>query len=703
MKRYSIDSSTQSQKLSNSSSPSSSSSTVSSSSSNRNYPTTFSSSLVTSNGSNNTTPFLNQQTNDESATTKQPQQQQQQIPVVYQYNKNYPSPKLESSTTTTTKTNNNIIKRQKNNKSPVNSLSSSSTALLKKQQENNSIPLLPKTIQKQIIQLLLEEHFFTIRKVSRYWRTVSHSYLKNLTIYFTDLYLSSSISHSTDVFLKELNNDFHSLESISFINASKNLMAHGEYYINAIINPFIESFVRNNQTYRKLVIKGFPLSRINNLTSQQQSPNYKLYHSSSTSSGTTMQSILARMTPPQPVGLHDDSTTTTTATDTDNTTTTTTKNINNRNNPELKELTLKNIGLDSKFKLLFFTSLSTFNHLVSLTISDSIGDEGVQMLTHLIGNKSLAALESLHLKKNQISNLSCQYLNSMFLSPASSSSNLKDLDLSWNRIDGDGLLMMKEGLQKNNILRNFNVSGNKISGLETTIDLGQSITSLDISKNSLTVIAIKSLGVYIRSNDSLKNLYLNHTQLVCKSLKSLSKSLAFNQSIRYLDLSFNKISQLGLSHLLSSLSHNRIESINLQNNQIDNSCATNLTQLFSRKDHQLFNINLSGNRIGITGYKKIAGSLSKYNKCKILFKDNSNNSMKENWTIEQLQDEEKNQDSEQAVDDGNQQQTKFEKPINNQLNIDFSYNKIQSDQACRLLADYRKSNFETFDLVIFQF
>ncbi|KAN0028037.1 hypothetical protein ACTFIV_009864 [Dictyostelium citrinum] len=520
-----------------------------------------------------------------------------------------------------------------------NSMTTTTTTTTKQIQNttlNNSIAtttttnhFLPLIIQKEIIFLLVGlGSFLNARKVCKYWKKVCNGCVENLNIYFTDIHLSASVKHVSEVFVKSLNSDYFHLQSVSFINGAKNSISYSEFYFNNVILPFIENVVRYNQTIQNFTIKGFPITRINNKSSQQLSHSYKLYHSTSIPSSP----------PPQ---FQQTTTTSIAAVPSSTSTTGQTSSIINNNIPKglyyyltnnfkLKKINLKNIGLDSRDKFDFFSSLSSSvnNTLETLIICDNIGDEGMQLLSVILIKNLLKVLKRLELQKNQFTNQSAYYLNKVL---GNEQLQLVTLNLSSNRIDEQGLIMMKDGFGRNKSLKEFIFSKNRLGNTDS-IDFGKSITSLDLHDSMVgSKQSIKGLSQYLKTNESITSLNLSFNHIgSSEAIKSLSKSFAVNQTLKVVDLSFNKInSNFGLDHLVSSLLINHsIHSISLQSNHIDNTSTITLSQLFN-SSRQLFSpfkyLNLSGNKIGIGGLKKLINNLSKYSKTHIIHNNSDNN------------------------------------------------------------------------------
>ncbi|KYQ90732.1 hypothetical protein DLAC_09369 [Tieghemostelium lacteum] len=513
---------------------------------------------------------------------------------------------------------------------------------------NTHVAYLPNLIQKEIIMYLLEAgYYMSLRLTCKLWKRISDERVRTLSIYFSDLHMQSSVKLVSEVFVRNIYENCMSLEEIQFINNSGSTLLYGEYYFNSLIHPFIETFLRYNKYVKRVVIKSFPISKINNISSQQISPKYKLYHSSSKNIGTssTTSSITSNNSPGDCKSAN--------SSPQNSPTKLVTTNINYNslsiqrekekeesanahqlyyyltNNQVIEELVLKSIGLDSKLKFDFFSSLSGNKTLRCLTLSDNISEEGIQLLSNLMKNKSLQNLETLNLQKNLLTCKSGPFIRVIL----ESTSTLRTLDLSNNKISDSGLYLIILGLKSNKSLYSLNLDQNKFSSIQGDVDFGTTIKNLNLSRNMLNSSFIKSLGHYIRMNESMESLDLSYNQSTFKGTKSFANLISFNQTLRHLNLSFNMIPKVSLEYLIDSLSKSRVESLNLQGNKLDNESAIQISKLiFSRKEYPIRNINLSNNSIGLLGFKKITSNHSQFNKSIVTFRANNQLKYKMNFS-----------------------------------------------------------------------
>ncbi|KAF2075441.1 hypothetical protein CYY_003270 [Polysphondylium violaceum] len=448
---------------------------------------------------------------------------------------------------------------------------------------------LPFILQKEVILILLEYYgskfFPTLRRVCRYWKRVCHQSLPRLSIYFTDFHLLSSVTTLSERFYHSVNNDFQSLENISFINKNKSVIAYGPFYLNTIIHPFIKNIIMSNRNLKSIEIKSFPINH------QNFSKGYDLDKSSSPMTESQDHSNIVNTSPCgnetwQCLSIS--------------------QNFTN--------ISLVGIGLEKSLWEPFFKDLSKNKVLESMRISDNIGIIGLNSLVSVwcdkkgsmtseedTQEKPFPQLRKLNLTKNKLSGTSGDSLNKLFLSP---NVKIEVLDISRNRV-GDGIYNIQNGFKRNSHLKQFIARENRLS-LVSDIDFGPSITLLDLSDNIFNQgNNIKGL-MYSLRNCNIESLNLTRCHIDNASITLLSSNLEFNYSLKTIDLSFNFFSQAAIDPFFDSIVHSKIESLCIQGNNLNSLVSQSL--------------------IGMGGFKTLMKSVSGFNKSLLEFTNNNSSS-----------------------------------------------------------------------------
>ena len=192
--------------------------------------------------------------------------------------------------------------------------------------------------------------------------------------------------------------------------------------------------------------------------------------------------------------------------------------------------------------------------------------------------------------------------------------SLTSLDLSCNSIHADGAHSLSEALRVNTCLTSLDLSYSSIHAdgahsLSEALRVNTSLTSLDLCYNSIDADAAHSLSETLRVNTSLTSLGLNMNSIGNEGAHSLSEALRVNTSLTSLDLGMNSIGNEGASSLSEALRVNTsLTSLDLYKNSVGNEGAHSLSEAL-RVNTSLTSLRLSYNFIGDKGAHSLSEAL----------------------------------------------------------------------------------------------
>ncbi|XP_053722158.1 NACHT, LRR and PYD domains-containing protein 5-like [Synchiropus splendidus] len=265
-----------------------------------------------------------------------------------------------------------------------------------------------------------------------------------------------------------------------------------------------------------------------------------------------------------------------------------------------KDVLLRECGLSEKSGGLLSSVLSTkSSRLKKLDLSYNIlQDSGVEQLS--FGLKSPhCQLETLSLWRCNLSKRSGEHLSTVLCTSfPPESSRLKELDLSYNKLQDSGVESLSAGLMSTNChlktLRLLQCNLSKRSGelLSTVLSCpSTSLTELDLSSNyDLQDEGVKLLSAGLKSpHCQLETLSLRDCQLSYTSGKLLSPVLSSPSSrLKHLDLRRNKLKDEGVELLCAGLKspHCHLETLGLSWCRIsERGCASLASALTANPSH----------------------------------------------------------------------------------------------------------------------
>ena len=193
--------------------------------------------------------------------------------------------------------------------------------------------------------------------------------------------------------------------------------------------------------------------------------------------------------------------------------------------------------------------------VLGLCINPNIGQGGtVPLMTSLTAHSSL---ERLGLYKTRIVVKDCQALGELL----SSSTSLKELDISGNDLPPKAIELIISGVHHNNTLKVLVMSHSHFSpentiSLASVLSTNYTLVNLNLGHCNIDSDGACKLASALCMNDALQELYLEGNPIGVKGATAFAEMLHKNKSLKELNLQDDYIGEEGTQKLINSLTHN---------------------------------------------------------------------------------------------------------------------------------------------------
>eukprot|EP01038_Epipyxis_sp_PR26KG_P006849 gene6849-9376_t len=254
--------------------------------------------------------------------------------------------------------------------------------------------------------------------------------------------------------------------------------------------------------------------------------------------------------------------------------------------------------------------------------SRGLGDDRVLPLIKIIDQ--LPAIKTVDLADNRLTDLSLVLLTNKL----SNMKYLTYLDLSYNKIDKaaytiDDFLQQDYCILRTLLLNGADIDDDECNQLARAISNNKSIKTLGLAKNLIgsnellnvlnpdLVTGGEALGAMLRVNNTLTSLDLSWNSIRLESAVALALSLEVNSTLKTLLLAYNSLGDRPCQILGRTLKVNKsLTELDIESNSITPKAATVLANAISFNE-TLVSLNINGNVLGRIGAQALVAAIQR--------------------------------------------------------------------------------------------
>lgn len=203
--------------------------------------------------------------------------------------------------------------------------------------------------------------------------------------------------------------------------------------------------------------------------------------------------------------------------------------------------------------------------------------------------------------------------------------NLRTLDLGFNRITDKGATLLARALEQNASLESLYLSGNDIGpagakALAQALAKNATLRSLHLSGNNIGEEGATYLADGLKANRGLRSLYIGTNGIGSNGMKCLAAALTVNKVLEELTLGQNKIGSNGIQHIAAAFAsgHTVLTTLEIGKNAIDQDGAIALAKALCSNTNSLQNLYIDNNPMGDVGASAFGALLAKNTVIRVL-------------------------------------------------------------------------------------
>ena len=290
----------------------------------------------------------------------------------------------------------------------------------------------------------------------------------------------------------------------------------------------------------------------------------------------------------------------------------------------LKELIMSHNNISSDGAYIIAKIIQAKTSLQKLDISQCrIPDDGAVVISKSYNNNSRLQLV-LSWKNDKITIKTADLLSergfsgqridntgALILSYLLHNIEIEVLNLSYNVMTNDGIMIISDFLKKNNTVQELIMSNSMISDsqISEVVQINTTLRKVSISNCDISDDGVVVISESVKKNDNLKELDISHNEINIKGANKIAEVFEVNVSLKKLDISNCNIPTVGIESISNSLQKNcTLEELDMSYNKINIKRVTKITEVV-RVNKTLKKLNISYCDIPVVGIVDISNCL----------------------------------------------------------------------------------------------